>query len=819
MLEGDIEAFDNRSNAIALNNNDNLNNSIPISENDDSIPMFSEGDVSTDILTEQLESVLSVLSIDATDTDIKKEKTEILNSLRVSNNNQPTSDSFDLNTTNNFTLSTPNNLLPNPVSKNININQSQSVPPPLMNNNQLQFQHPQYLLPPNNNLTKQQLYYYQSQQQQRFYQQQLQMQHQMMLNNNFQFNTNYLQQNVNNNFRQQPSSFQKQPIYNRNQYNNYNQPRHQNYSQPQFHIRSSSPNHNQMNLRHNAPTSPKHNARQLTSPTSPILPRQTNPNSPVTLPIDLTASKPITIPVTPVPQFANNGPQNVVPRTSSPASVNNEQILPSSLYPNLNNQNDKMTIRHSHASTGSVGSIDLTAGTNNHYIHGSRRSSDASFHRRDSDSFSLNNGNFVYPTNRNPGEDDDQLSVRSSTRSVHSQFSFAGGETLDKYRRNISKASDPQELLEYALHLVALAEAPVSSSISQKSAKKRTDNFYKEAVKIIKKLAAPGGLTGKQSFPEAQFLLAGFYGNGSLGLSIDHEKAFNLYMQASKLDHPASTYRTAVCYEVGAGTKRDYNKAIHFFRKAAGLNELTSMYRLGMILLNGLLGTDPDPQEGLIFLKRAATSADEKNPHALHELGILYEGGSEISVLANIVPDAAYAHDFFLRAAQLGYSPSQYKLGLCYEYGLLNLPINPRRSIAWYSRSAESGDPEAELALSGWYLTGAEGILTQSDTEAYLWARKAADKGLAKAEYAVAYYTENGVGVVADMEEARKWYLRAAGQGNKRAILRLKELKSCEKMEKLSLKDSFNLKNTGNGGEKNWRGNKDSAKDKDCLIM
>lgn len=82
------------------------------------------------------------------------------------------------------------------------------------------------------------------------------------------------------------------------------------------------------------------------------------------------------------------------------------------------------------------------------------------------------------------------------------------------------------------------------------------------------------------------------------------------------------------------------------------------------------------------------------------------------------------------------------------------------------------------MALSGWYLTGAEGILQQSDTEAYLWARKAADKGLSKAEYAVGYYTENGVGVVQpSLDEARRWYLRAAGQGNKRAVQRLRDIK------------------------------------------
>ena len=33
-------------------------------------------------------------------------------------------------------------------------------------------------------------------------------------------------------------------------------------------------------------------------------------------------------------------------------------------------------------------------------------------------------------------------------------------------------------------------------------------------------------------------------------------------------------------------------------------------------------------------------------------------------------------------------------------------------------------------------------MLPQSDTEAYLWAKKAAESGLAKAQYAIGYFTE-----------------------------------------------------------------------------
>ena len=39
------------------------------------------------------------------------------------------------------------------------------------------------------------------------------------------------------------------------------------------------------------------------------------------------------------------------------------------------------------------------------------------------------------------------------------------------------------------------------------------------------------------------------------------------------------------------------------------------------------------------------------------------------------------------------------------------------------------------------------------------------------------YYTETGTGTPADLSEAKRWYLQAAEQGQKRAMARLAELK------------------------------------------
>ncbi|KAF3902401.1 hypothetical protein ABW20_dc0107510 [Dactylellina cionopaga] len=233
----------------------------------------------------------------------------------------------------------------------------------------------------------------------------------------------------------------------------------------------------------------------------------------------------------------------------------------------------------------------------------------------------------------------------------------------------------------------------------------------------------------------------------------------------AKLNHPPSAYRTAVCCEIGAGTKKEPQKAVQWYRKAATLGDTAAMYKVGMILHNGLLGQQRNDREAIVWLKRAAEQADEDNPHSLHQLGILYESADGNG---SIVRDMAYAKELFTRAAELGYPPSQYRLGTAYAYGLIGCPVDAKLSITWYSRAAASGNAESELALAGWYLTGAEGILEQNDTEAYLWSRKAAEQGLAKAEFAVGHLTELGIGLdgKGSDEEARNWYFRAAGKSD-----------------------------------------------------
>lgn len=345
---------------------------------------------------------------------------------------------------------------------------------------------------------------------------------------------------------------------------------------------------------------------------------------------------------------------------------------------------------------------------------------------------------------------------------------------LEQLRQAIKvNPNDQESALKLAKRLIEAIDVLAPALPDQKARTRARERYALDAQKVLKKLSSSA------QNPDAMFFYADCLGRGIFGgQESDQKEAFTLYQSAAKMNHAAAAYRTAVCCEIGheegGGTRKDPMKAMQWYKRSATLGDPPAMYKLGMILLKGLLGQPRNPREAVGWLKRAAERADTDNPHALHELALLYESAQPNDA---IVRDERYALDLFQQAAELGYKFSQFRMGCVYEFGLMGCPIDPRSSIMWYSRAATQEEHQSELALSGWYLTGTEGVLAQNDTEAYLWARKAAIAGLAKAEYAMGYFTEVGIGVPANLEDAKRWYWRAAAQDFPKARDRLEDLK------------------------------------------
>ena len=73
-------------------------------------------------------------------------------------------------------------------------------------------------------------------------------------------------------------------------------------------------------------------------------------------------------------------------------------------------------------------------------------------------------------------------------------------------------------------------------------------------------------------------------------------------------------------------------------------------------------------------------------------------------------------------------------LGPAYEFAQLGYSFDPFMSVQYYSLASQNGEMEADMALSKWFLCGADGCFAANEDLAYTFADKAARKGLPSAE-------------------------------------------------------------------------------------
>ena len=94
------------------------------------------------------------------------------------------------------------------------------------------------------------------------------------------------------------------------------------------------------------------------------------------------------------------------------------------------------------------------------------------------------------------------------------------------------------------------------------------------------------------------------------------------------------------------------------------------------------------------------------------------------------------------------------------------MPIHTE-AAKWYRKAAEQGLAKAQFTLGSLYARG-QGI-QQDDAKAVKWFRKAAEQGNAEAQYAFGALYASGRGVPQDYVLAHIWANLAASQGNKGA--------------------------------------------------
>ena len=313
-------------------------------------------------------------------------------------------------------------------------------------------------------------------------------------------------------------------------------------------------------------------------------------------------------------------------------------------------------------------------------------------------------------------------------------------KTLEMYRANVKKTNDPAIQYEFAIFMINAAQEAASNGQdlddpqrSSQSPGRDLDGaltehgsdsgpniqLLREARQILQRLS-------DKSYPFAQYYLADGYASGLFNKGKeDNDRAFPLFVAASKHGHAEAGYRAALCYEYGWGTRSDPLKAVQFYRQSASKNHPGAMARLGRACLQGELGLGERYREGIKWLKRAAESADFQYNAAPYELGLLHETGYG----DDIFQDEAYAAQLFTQSADLGHAEANYRLGDAYEHGKLKCPRDPALSVHFYTGAAQRGHSLAMMALCAWYMVGAEPVLEKDEAEAYEWAKQAAELG------------------------------------------------------------------------------------------
>ena len=178
---------------------------------------------------------------------------------------------------------------------------------------------------------------------------------------------------------------------------------------------------------------------------------------------------------------------------------------------------------------------------------------------------------------------------------------------------------------------------------------------------------------------------------------------------------------------------------------AAELGKPSAQFVLGGYYYSGVNGVHKDAAQALELYKLAAAA---KFLPAINELGYMYDVGE-----GGLALDPVEAARHYKLAADLGYSKSQYNLGLRYRDGV-GVPQDLSEAARLFLLAAIQGHDRAQTQLSNIEYEN------ENHSEAFYWAEKAAKQGNEHGLYHMAKYTYAGLGTKKDDKLARQMFAK-----------------------------------------------------------
>ncbi|WFD42485.1 hypothetical protein MPSI1_001130 [Malassezia psittaci] len=354
-------------------------------------------------------------------------------------------------------------------------------------------------------------------------------------------------------------------------------------------------------------------------------------------------------------------------------------------------------------------------------------------------------------------------------------------KSLDEQRERAMRSGDDAEVLRWSMQVVKFVER---MQATQTQIDERIEQWIDEAILQIIQAASHPKPSGQALYARGDLLAKGTF---PTYVAKDLRSAFSDFERSARLGYAPSWYRIGRDYE----TLGDITRAKSAYTRGIKAGDVSSTYRMGMACLFGQLDTSVNQGEGVELLQAAADMSTVDTPHPAYIFALLLAGELENVTLPLSVIFEVQGHPssemgrsalypqvrkYLQRAAYLNMSVAQYKCGWCFEHAQLSFPFDPLMSVQYYSAASQGGEPDADMALSKWFLCGADGCFDKNEALAYTFAERAAKHRLSTAEFALGYYSEVGIGTSVDLTVARQWYEKAAVQGNTDAADRLAAL-------------------------------------------
>lgn len=295
---------------------------------------------------------------------------------------------------------------------------------------------------------------------------------------------------------------------------------------------------------------------------------------------------------------------------------------------------------------------------------------------------------------------------------------------------------------------------------------------YRKAAEWYRKAA-------EQGHAKAQNTLGAMCLDGE-GVTKDYHTALVLFQNADKQGNMHATFNLGLMYQNGWGVNRNNETARAYYEKAVARGYTDAKKKLDeineIIYSEKIVDAEAQYQEGEKYynkkdyeraVKWYRKAAGQGHAEAQSKLGDMYYDGQGIE------NDYYKAVEWYRKAAEQGLVWPQFRLGWMYDEGL-GVSQDYSKSMEYYQKAVKQGYAMAQNNLGVMYLDG-KGIDKDYRTAFHLFQKADEQKNM-HAPWNLGLMYERGLGVYKNLDTAKCYYEKAAERGHTNAKKKVEEI-------------------------------------------